>query len=156
MDPFNRFTNGSFTGYFFDPFNTECSKIWNTPVSSSGIVLNVIAKVLFSSSRFNHAILVLVYSYTNSTNSPSQSLIGVVRVTRNPGMFHFVIFISSYSFQVTGSVRYDETIAVPSSKKKTAFSLSVSLLYLSAKSGYFSSMAFNGSILWSYFSIPVN
>ena len=35
---------GSLTGYFFDPHNTVCSKIWATPVESTGKVLNATTK----------------------------------------------------------------------------------------------------------------
>ena len=42
--------NGEVTGYFSDPASTECSKMWNTPVSSQGKVPKPMPKALFSSS----------------------------------------------------------------------------------------------------------
>ena len=50
-EPLRSATNGSFTGYLSDPQRTECSMIWKTPVLFSGMVLNIIAKVLLLSSR---------------------------------------------------------------------------------------------------------
>ena len=50
-----RSTNGSFTGNLADPHSTECSRMWNTPVSSVGGVLNPMAKALFSSSQAKYS-----------------------------------------------------------------------------------------------------
>ena len=46
---FSRSRNGSFTGKCSLPASTECSMIWNTPVSSFGSVLNETQNSLFSS-----------------------------------------------------------------------------------------------------------
>ena len=40
---------GEVTGYFSDPASTECSRMWNTPVSSQGKVPKPMPKALFSS-----------------------------------------------------------------------------------------------------------
>ena len=50
MEVFSKLTKGSFTGNFSDPHSTECSKMWNTPVSSSAGVLKVMEKALLASS----------------------------------------------------------------------------------------------------------
>ena len=42
--------NGDFTGYFSLPASTECSRMWNTPVSSEGKVPKPMPKALLSSS----------------------------------------------------------------------------------------------------------
>ena len=42
-------TNGSLTGYASLPHSTECSRMWKTPVSSAGGVLNAMEKDLFTS-----------------------------------------------------------------------------------------------------------
>ena len=47
-------TKGSFTGYRAEPQSTECSRMWNTPVSSQGWVWKAMPKVLFSSARSSH------------------------------------------------------------------------------------------------------
>ncbi len=49
-EPFSKFTNGSFDGYFRDPHKTLCSKMWGIPLWLSGGVRNVIPKTLLSSS----------------------------------------------------------------------------------------------------------
>ena len=36
---FSRLTKGSLTGNFSEPHRTECSRMWKTPVSSAGGVL---------------------------------------------------------------------------------------------------------------------
>ena len=48
---FSRSTKGSRSGYFSDPFSTECSRIWKIPVWSDGTVRKAIPKVLLTSSR---------------------------------------------------------------------------------------------------------
>ena len=50
MEPLSRFTNGSLTGKRSLPHSTECSRMWNTPVSSAGGVLKEMENVLFGSS----------------------------------------------------------------------------------------------------------
>ena len=50
MEVFSKLTKGSFTGNFSDPHSTECSKMWNTPVSSAAGVLKVMEKALLASS----------------------------------------------------------------------------------------------------------
>ena len=52
--PFISSRKGSFTGYFFEPPRTECSSMWNIPVSSLGGVLKAMEKSLFSPSFFSH------------------------------------------------------------------------------------------------------
>ena len=42
--------NTSFTGYFFEPMSTECSRMWATPVESCGTVMKETQKVLLGSS----------------------------------------------------------------------------------------------------------
>ena len=49
IDPLRRLTKGSFTGNFSDPQRTECSRMWNTPVSSAAGVLNEMENDLFTS-----------------------------------------------------------------------------------------------------------
>ena len=49
IEPFSRFTNGSLTGNFRLPHSTECSRMWNTPVSSAGGVLKEMENALFAS-----------------------------------------------------------------------------------------------------------
>ena len=51
MDPLMRSTNGSLTGNLAEPLSTECSRMWKTPVSSTGGVLKAMANALFSSSQ---------------------------------------------------------------------------------------------------------
>ena len=53
-EPFNNSTNGSFVGYFFDPFNTECSIMCAIPLSSYGGVRNAMENALLSSSVFKY------------------------------------------------------------------------------------------------------
>ena len=43
-------TKGFLTGYLREPQSTECSRMWATPVESSGGVLKVMPNTLFSSS----------------------------------------------------------------------------------------------------------
>ena len=50
MELFSRSTNGSLTGNLSEPHSTECSRIWNTPVSSAGGVLNAMENALLLSS----------------------------------------------------------------------------------------------------------
>ena len=47
---FSRFTKGSFTGNFREPHSTECSSMWNTPVSFAGGVLKAMENDLLLSS----------------------------------------------------------------------------------------------------------
>ena len=61
--------NGDLTGYFSLPASTECSRIWNTPVSSDGNVPNPMPKPLLLSS----------FS-TSSTDAPLTSWVSTVRV----------------------------------------------------------------------------
>ena len=49
MELLSRFTNGSLTGNLSEPHSTECSKMWNTPVSSAGGVLNEMENALLAS-----------------------------------------------------------------------------------------------------------
>ena len=99
MLPFNSSTNGSLTGYFLDPFKTECSRIWNTPVSFSGIVLNAIANVLFSSARSSQASFAPVLTCCISYNVPFTSLNSVIFLISNPLITSFIIIsIPSHVF----------------------------------------------------------
>ena len=66
---------GEVTGYFSDPASTECSKIWNTPVSSQGNVPNPMPNALFSSS----------FS-TSRMVAPLTSWVRVVAVPWNRGL----------------------------------------------------------------------
>ncbi len=50
MDPLSRLTKGSLTGNFSDPHRTECSRMWNTPVSSAAGVLKETENALLASS----------------------------------------------------------------------------------------------------------
>ena len=50
MEFLSRFTNGSLTGNLSEPHRTECSRMWKTPVSSAGGVLNEMENALFVSS----------------------------------------------------------------------------------------------------------
>ena len=81
---FSSSTNGSFTGYFSDPHKTECSMMWATPVSSSGIVRNTIANVLLSSSRSSHARSAPFFSYVIRTSRPFTSGSSVTDLTVKP------------------------------------------------------------------------
>ena len=47
---FSRLTKGSLTGNFSEPHKTECSKMWNTPVSSAGGVRKAMENALLRSS----------------------------------------------------------------------------------------------------------
>ena len=51
MELLMRSTKGSFTGNLADPHKTECSRMWNTPVSLVGGVLKAMENALFSSSQ---------------------------------------------------------------------------------------------------------
>ena len=54
IDVLSRLTKGSFTGKRSLPHSTECSRMWKTPVSSAGGVLNEIENDLLSSSTASH------------------------------------------------------------------------------------------------------
>ena len=48
MDVLRSSTNGSFTGNFSEPLSRECSRMWKTPVLSSGMVLKMMENSLLS------------------------------------------------------------------------------------------------------------
>ena len=54
IDVLSRLTNGSLTGKRSEPHSTECSRMWKTPVSLVGGVLNAIEKDLLVSSLAIH------------------------------------------------------------------------------------------------------
>ena len=62
-------TKGELTGYFLLPASTECSRMWNTPVSSEGKVPKPMPKALLTSS----------FS-TSSTAAPLTSWVSRVKV----------------------------------------------------------------------------
>ena len=54
MELLSRWTNGSLTGKRSEPHRTECSRMWNTPVSLAGGVLNEMANALLLSAQASH------------------------------------------------------------------------------------------------------
>ena len=84
-------TNGSLTGYLSEPQSTECSSMWNTPVLSSGRVLNPTEKSLFSSPLSAHTSFAPVASCSISTSLPPISFISRMFVTVKPCILSFTV-----------------------------------------------------------------
>ncbi len=66
MELLSRLTNGSFTGNLSDPHNTECSRMWNTPVSSAGGVLNEIENALFASAFCRYSSCAPLFAWSST------------------------------------------------------------------------------------------
>ena len=75
IELFSRSTNGSLTGNLSEPHSTECSRMWNTPVSSAGGVLNAMENALLLSPfrRYSSCAPLLSWSSTYAVPSISGS-----------------------------------------------------------------------------------
>ena len=61
-EPFVELLKSSLTGYLSEPHSTLCSRMWNTPVSSSGMVLKPMQNSLLLSLLLTQASSVPVFS----------------------------------------------------------------------------------------------
>ena len=87
IELFIKSTKGSFTGYFSEPHSTLCSRMWNTPVSSSGRVLKATEKSLFISPLSIQHSCAPVLSWVISYSVPESSSAFRARVTVKPYSF---------------------------------------------------------------------
>ena len=67
---FSSCKNGDFTGYFSLPASTECSRMWNTPVSSEGKVPNPMPKALLLSSFSTSSTAAPLTSWVSTVSTP--------------------------------------------------------------------------------------
>ena len=84
MEVFSRLTKGSFTGNFSDPHSTECSRMWNTPVSSAAGVLKVMEKALLASSFSMNMRRAPEAAWRMRCTTPSTSLTGSLSTAVKP------------------------------------------------------------------------
>ena len=84
IEVFSRLTNGSFTGNLSEPHSTECSRMWNTPVSSTGGVLNEMENALFSSALCRNSRRAPLFPWRITMASPSISGNGSTDSTAKP------------------------------------------------------------------------
>ena len=89
--PFISSRNGSFTGYFFEPPSTECSRMWKMPVSSRGVVLNAMENSLFSSPLSIHRSRAPVLSCSIVTSVAPISSTGWIFFTVNPWILSLIV-----------------------------------------------------------------
>ena len=73
--------NGEVTGYFSLPASTECSRMWNTPVSSEGKVPKPMPKALFTSSFSTSRMVAPLTSWVSTVRVPCCSGQSSLRTT---------------------------------------------------------------------------
>ena len=94
---FNSSTKGSFIGYFRLPQSTLCSRMWNTPVESSGSVRNVMENTMFSAPLSSQKTCAPVFTCSMKNVFPPASRHSAARHTRNPLTVWFSVYFISVS-----------------------------------------------------------
>ena len=113
MEDFSSSTKGSFTGNLSLPHRTECSRMWNTPVESSGRVLKPMQNSLLVSPLSTQTREALVLSWVISTRFALSSATSRTRVTVKPCSFWPVVKdISGTSFHIEQHMLRDSFVLI--------------------------------------------